>query len=192
MKNNEAVKQSIKRQREAVDKQQVSTRRIKKILTVEHSEVAGVAYLKHNIRESYHNICINGSFEISPPTMPTYATSAGESESLPSTPATYATYATHAAPVSAAPEPSAHDLEVQAEREAIRAADGIHPTIDDMPPAVILEGPRRRSVVSAYRRHAPKSSVAMVSPEGADSWVLMEYADGTHVVFNTDFVIPPC
>jgi hypothetical protein len=191
MANNEHLKQSIKQQREVLASQQVNTRRLRKTITKPDEEVAGVAYLKQNNRESYQDIYINGDLSFSG--------------------STYATYATHPdKPVAEVPQfnldkqepdstfgrknesPTEHDLEVQAEREAIRVVDLIHPTDDDRPPATILEGSRRRSVVQAYRKHAPRSSVAMVSPEGADSWVLLEYDDGTHVTFNNDWSVHLC
>lgn len=191
MQKNEHLKQSIKQQREVLASQQVNTRRLRKTITKPDEEAAGVAYLKHNNRESYQDIYINGNLSFSGSTYATYATqpdkpvAEGQKNGLenqqPDPPNDVQIES-----------PTEHDLEVQAEREAIRVVDLIHPTDDDRPPATILEGSRRRSVVQAYRKHAPKSSVAMASPEGGDSWVLLEYDDGTHVTFNNDWSVPIC
>lgn len=190
MANNEHLKQSIKQQREVLASQQVNTRRLRKSITKPDEEAAGVAYLKQNNRESYQDIYINGDLSFSGSTYATYATQV--SEPVAEEQKQHLENPKSDLRFSRQPDPLAHDLEVQAEREAIRVVDLIHPTDDDRPPATILEGSRRRSVVQAYRRHAPKSSVATISPEGADSWVLLEYDDGTHVTFNNDWSAPTC
>lgn len=155
MESDSQFKENISRIKQGLEPQRDRSRRLKKSLKSSDQQRCQGATLIHSFQESQNNQSI-------------YL----KTRNLDNT----------AAPV--APVAPVADPEAAAEREAIRIADGLHPTRDDVAPAVELVGSRRRETVNAYRRYDPKATPAMISPDGGDGWVLMEYDDGTHACFN--------
>ena len=57
----------------------------------------------------------------------------------------------------------------------------------DIPAPVQLSHDEARRVIALYRRHDPKSSLALIPLHDLSNWCILRYADGDHIAFNTDW-----